>query len=157
MRISTIILLFSFLVSAPALSDEAADEEAVWALEESYWEYAKDNDIRGYLTLWDDNFIGWPGFSRTAMEKDRIASWIAPLHSDPTKIWNYKLTRGAVRSFGDIVATHYLIQGSYRSSETGELVLETPPSRITHTWQRRGDTWQIITGMSGTLITDSEE
>jgi hypothetical protein len=29
-------------------------------------------------------------------------------------------------------------------------VKENAPRRITHTWQRRGDSWQIITGMSAT-------
>lgn len=44
MRATTLMLLFGFLVSLPAWSDEAADEEA-------YWVYVKDNDIDGYLTL----------------------------------------------------------------------------------------------------------
>ena len=118
----TVLALFCCMT---ALSEGlTADEQAVWDLEESYWQYVKSNDIPGYLTLWDDRFVGWPGFSKAPLEKDHIGDWIAPLHSDSALVYDYKLTRGAVRSYGDVVATHYLVEGFYRSSDTGEIVEE---------------------------------
>lgn len=123
------------------------DEQAVWRLEEDYWRYVKEQDLDRYLALWHERFVGWPGFSATPMGKANIADWIAPLHADPARVFDYELIREAVRSFGDIVVVHYLVWQVYRDVKTSK-VLERTPRRITHTWQRQGDSWQIITGMS---------
>ena len=53
-----------------------------------------------------------------------------------------------MRSFGDIVVAHYLSKFIYRNAETRELLEESSWVRLTHTWQRRGDSWQLVTGMS---------
>jgi len=153
MRISSLLVFSLVCVSTPVFADEAADEDAVWKLEEAYWEYVKNNDTDGYRSLWDERFIGWPGFSKSPLGKKNIADWIGPLHADPLLVYEYELTKGAVRSFGDIVVAHYLVRDCLRSSETDE---ETNIAfdRITHTWQRRGDSWQIVTGMSGSWVGD---
>ena len=82
------------------------------------------------------------------MGKENIADWIPRMHADPNRIYSYELQREAVRSFGDSVVVHYLATDVYTDAKTGELVERGEPYRVTHTWQRRGDTWQIITGMS---------
>ena len=156
MRTITVTVLLGFLLSVSACSDEAADEQAVWSLEEAYWVYVKNNDIEGYLTLWDERFVGWPGFSEAPIGKGNIGEWIAPLHENPAETYDYELTREAVRSFGDVVVVHYLVRDFMRSASTGEVVRQLDVYRITHTWQRRGDTWQIITGMSGAQDSKSD-
>ncbi len=149
MRKIFVILVMSLFVSASGIAEEASDEKAVWNLEEAYWKYVKNNDIKSYLTLWDERFIGWPGFSKTPMEKADVSNWIPPLHKNPAEPYDYELTPKAIRSFGDVVVVHYLVRDFYRSPGTGEIVRPLDEYRITHTWQRRGKTWQIITGMSG--------
>lgn len=145
--ISTVLMLVSTAMPAAA---PTADEQAVWALEEAYWEYVKANDLEGYRTLWDERFVGWPGFSPKPVGKDQIAGWIPPLHANPGEQYDYELTKTALRAFGeDIVVVHYLVRDFYRDPTTGEVVRELDTYRITHTWQRRGETWQIVTGMSG--------
>ena len=146
-----LLVLASFLLLSPAISfsDTDADVLAVWQLEEAYWEYVKTNDLEGYRTLWDERFVGWPGFSDDPVGKTEIADWIVPLHTNPNERYEYELTRKAVRAFGDVVVVHYLVRDFFRDAESGEMVREPDTYRITHTWQRRGDTWQIITGMSG--------
>ena len=144
--LTVLLLLF---VSASLWSDNSADEKAVWSLEEAYWKYVKNNDVKGYVTLWDEHFIGWPGFSKEPMGKANISDWIGPLHKNPAEQYDYELTPKVARSFGDVVVVHYLVHDFYRSKSTGEIVRQLDQYRITHTWQRRGETWQIITGMSG--------
>lgn len=155
MRTITIAVILSLVLAPAAISAELnAEEKSVWELEEAYWVYVKNNDIDSYLTLWDERFVGWPGFSKTPMGKESITDWISPLHTDPARIYDYELTQMAVRSFGDIVVAHYLVQEFYRSAETGEIISEDVPYRITHTWRKRNGQWQIITGMSGSLVAD---
>ena len=148
MRKSLLTIVLSLLVLAPLWSDNAADEKAVWNLEEAYWKYVKSNDIKGYRALWDENFVGWPGFSKDPVGKAGIGDWIAPLHKNPAEQYDYELTPKAVRSFGDVVVVHYLVHDFYRSPSTGEIVRQLDEYRITHTWRRKGESWQIITGMS---------
>jgi ketosteroid isomerase-like protein len=81
--------------------------------------------------------------------KAEIADWIVPLHANPGERYDCELTKKAVRAFGDVVVVHYLVRDFFRDAESDRVVRELDTYRITHTWQRRGDTWQIITGMSG--------
>jgi ketosteroid isomerase-like protein len=152
MRNVRLMVMLGFLMSLPAFADEAADEASVWKMEEVYWIYVKTNDPTGYLSLWDDRFVGWPSFSNTPREKAGIEQSIALLHVNPAEVYDYELTREAVHAFGDVVAAHYLVHAFCRSPETGEIIRDLGNTRITHTWQRRGDSWQIITGMAADVL-----
>jgi len=59
-----------------AAAEMTADEQAVWRLEEQYWVYVAKSDLDGYLTLWDERFVGWPSFSPKPVGKDGIGGWI---------------------------------------------------------------------------------
>jgi hypothetical protein len=155
MRDKAISILLMLVFAMSAWADGATDEEAVWQLEEAYWLYVKGNDLASYRTLWDERFVGWPGFSDTPLGKEKIGAWIAALHANPAEIYDYQLTRKAVRSFGDVVVVHYLVEDFMRSADSGEIIRQRDNYRITHTWQRRDNTWQIITGMSGAQASKS--
>lgn len=139
-----LITLFSSLIWAQEMN---RDEQAVWRLEEDYWKYVKRQDIKRYLALWDERFVGWPSSSATPLGKANITDWLAPLRADPARVFDYELRREAVRSYGEVVVTHLVAWYVFRDAKTGKEV-ERIPLRITHTWKRRGDSWQIITGMS---------
>jgi hypothetical protein len=149
-RLRTVLLFSLSLVPWVAFANPAEDEAAVWRLEEDYWKYVKAMDLDSYRTLWDERFVGWPSFSPLPLGKDRIGEWIPPLHQDPAKVFDYELKREAVRSFGDVVVAHYLYKSIHRDAKSGAVVDESKWNRITHTWQRRGSTFQIVTGMSAT-------
>jgi hypothetical protein len=143
------IPLFFFVLSC---NDRSKDEQAVWELEESYWRYAKDNDTVSYRNLWDDRFIGWPGLSEPPADKIHVSDWIAYLHENPDSVvWEYELKNKTVRSFGDVVVVQYYGRTFFRSKITMDTIKDEDFFRIWHTWQRKGKTWQIITGMSAGL------
>lgn len=153
MTIRIFVLISLCLLTTPATAQQMnADEEAVWALEEAYFVYVENNDIDGYKTLWDERFVGWPGGTLTTAEKSNIADWIAKLHDEVSNP-KFEITKHAVRSFGDIVVTHYNFTLYSIDPETGNSILVEDEywsaKKITHTWRRNGDTWQIITGMAG--------
>lgn len=142
-------LIFLLIVSSMVFAGTAVeDEAAVWQLEEDYWEYVKEQDLDAYRSLWDERFVGWPSFIPQPLGKKNIADWIPPLHEDPAKVLDVELKRQAVRSFGDVAVAHYLVKTLHRHIKTGEVVDEEDWVRITHTWQRQGGTWKIVTGMS---------
>jgi len=148
--VRALLLLLLMIVPLRAFAGATEDEGAVWQLEENYWKYVKAQDLDAYLALWDERFVGWPSFSALPLGKEGITDWIPPLHQDPARVFDFELKREAVRSFGDIVVAHYLYKPIYRNAETGEVLEGSRWNRITHTWQRRGDSWQIVTGMSAT-------
>jgi hypothetical protein len=149
------MVLSGLCLSSAVLSSElTADEKAVWQMEESYWLYVVTNDTDSYAKLWNDRFIGWPGFSKVPLGKKNATDWIQLLHANSDEVYDYELQQESVRSYGDVVATHYLVHQVFRSASSGEVLRKLDPVRITHTWQRTGNSWQIVTGMSATLIDD---
>jgi hypothetical protein len=65
------------------------------------WRYVKANDLDGYRTLWDERFVGWPGFAEHPVGKASIGEWIPPLHADADRLYDYRVQKEAVRAFGD--------------------------------------------------------
>ena len=90
---------------ATAISDHQIKDE-VWKLEEDYWKYVKANDLKSYLTLWDDNFIGYPS-NNIITDKEHITDWITDMYKDNNRTFNYELTRKVENVFGDIVIVLY--------------------------------------------------
>ena len=154
MRRIIIIAIAIFGLSVPAYSDElSADEQAVWDLEIARSEYVKSNDRESYRALYDDRFTGWPhradrALDRLTMNEENFGAWIPRLHENPAEIYDYELDMHSVRSFGDMVVAIYAVRAFFRSAETGEIIREERNDRIIHSWYRRGDSWQIVTGMS---------
>jgi hypothetical protein len=64
------------------------------------------------------------------------------MRKDSSLIWETPVPLTAA------IAVHYLFWDIWRDAQTGAVVKEEGPLRITYTCQRRGDSWQIITGMS---------
>ena len=141
------ILFFPFRAWSGDLN---ADEEAVWALEEAYYQYAKNNDPQGYLSLFSDQVIGWPALDTRPKGKDRVSQWIGDVHSNPEEVWQYELERLKIQSHGDIVVVHYRLRDYFISAMSGK-ELSSADYRISHTWLRRDGRWQIISGMGGTF------
>ena len=146
------MLFFPYQVLA---EEKNADEEAVWKMEEAYWAYVKNNDIEGFESLWDERIIGWGTGEKNPFQgfPEGARSWIQSIHSDPTRVFKYELTREFVQGFGDVVVTQYRAREYFVLADTAEIA-DDEFNKITHTWQRRGDTWRIIGGMSNFLPPD---
>ena len=149
-RATTILTVLTFIAASESPAQMNDDEATVWRLEEAYYRYAKANDPEGYLTLFHEDVIGWPTLDAAPKGKSRVSQWIATVHENPDEAWNYELKRMAIHSFGDVVVVHYLLRDYFVSRGSGE-VTRSAVFRISHTWQRAGDTWRIISGMGGRL------
>jgi len=142
-----LLLMLGMSFSLPSYCGElTADESAVWELEKAYYQYAEKNDPEGYLELFDENVIGWPALDKAPKGKGNVSQWISLVHQHPSEAWKYEIERLAIHSFEDVVVVHYLLRDFFVSAESGEEI-RSASYRISHTWQRRGDFWQIISGM----------
>jgi len=134
------------LATAGFAQDSAKQEAQVWNLEKAYWEYAKTNDLEKYRALWHEDFLGWPFVSSAPVRKDHITDWITSNTSKGVKLRSYSIEQLAIHVTGDVVIDHYRIKATWANNEGAEV--RTDAFRITHTWIRTHDNWQIIGGMS---------
>ena len=140
--IALLVVLTPVALGQPATNDG----EQVWNLEKAYWEYVKTNDLEKYRALWHENFLGWPLISSTPVRKDHITDWITANTSKGLKLQSYAIEQLAIQITGDVAINHYRIKANWVNNEGAEV--RTDALRITHTWIRNHDTWQILGGMS---------
>jgi hypothetical protein len=84
-----------------AAPSATGDQEAVWQLEHSYWEYVKALDVNGYKSLWHEDFVGWPSTAPMPMRKDHITDWLEEDRAVQDTLRCYKLEPAGFTSVGD--------------------------------------------------------
>ena len=149
----TIILFLAFTATAFGQSS-AKDETAVWQLEKAYWDYVKASDLEKYRALWNENFVGWPFVSSAPVRKDHITDWITANTSKGIKLQSYSIEQLAIQVTGDVAVDYYRVNATWANAEGAGV--KTDRFRITHTWIRTSDTWQIIGGMSAPVNTEGK-
>jgi ketosteroid isomerase-like protein len=135
-------LFFSSFSSAQELSPR---QKEVWQMEQLYWKDVKDANATHYMTLWHEEFLGWPSFSPHPVGKDGIADSLAAWFAG---FVSYEFLEKSVRVTGDIGITQYAVNITRTKSDG---TLATNVTRITHTWLKTKSTWQIIGGMSAVV------
>ena len=118
----------------PQLSPQQAE---VWQGEQNFYRYLKAKDLKGFMSLWDEKFVGWPDFSELPQHRSDIEAGVAAEFKDPAAepVPASEPVPEAVEVFGDVATTFYFWR-------TG-----TVAYRITHTWRKGPQGWQIIGGM----------
>ena len=142
------------LATAGFAQDSTKQEAQVWNLEKSYWEYVKTNDLEKYRALWHEDFLGWPFVSSAPLRKDHITDWITSNTSKGVRLQSYSIERLAIHVTGDVAIDHYRIKATWANNEGAEV--RTDAFRITHTWIRTHDNWQIIGGMSAPVNSEGK-
>src|SRR5881409_4484162 len=141
-----IISLSLVLIATAFGQNSTANEKQIWNLEKAYWEYVKANDLEKYRALWHEDFLGWPLVSSAPVRKDHITDWITANTSKGVRLQSYSIEQLAIHVTGDVAINHYRIRANWANNEGAEV--RTDVLRITHTWIRAHDTWQILGGMS---------
>jgi ketosteroid isomerase-like protein len=122
------------------------DEESVWGLEQAYWRYCKGMDLDKYLTLWHASVVGWPSTYSAPAGKNHISDWLTDRAKNDLTMKSYDLEPLAIKVTDNVAVVHYRVKYSWVNKEGKETPVR---SRITHTWIKSPDGWQIIGGMSG--------
>jgi ketosteroid isomerase-like protein len=143
------------LIASPArAASPAGDETQIWNLEKAYWEYVKANDLEKYRALWHEDFVGWPTSSSTPLHKDHITDWITRNTSKGVTLQSYAIEQLAIKVTGDIAIDHYRVKIVWAGLHPTDS--NTEVTRITHTWIKTDNTWQIIGGMSAPANADGK-
>ena len=146
MRCSPVVItiLFAVCVGAALAEDLSPEQKTVWAREQAYCTYLQNNDLEGYMSLWDDNFVGWPNHDPAPVTKDDIRQEVATEMKTGVKVTCDPVLK-KVNVMGDVAMTFYVFDFT-TTSKDGASRSQQP--RITHTWRKSGNEWKIVGGMS---------
>jgi hypothetical protein len=122
---------------------------AVWSLEDDYWRFVKAGDLESYLTLWHEEFVGWPCHTDHPVGKSEVGGWVKDIRDKKVR-FTADLTREAGQAFGSIVVVHYL-STMVSTYPDGRVEGQGQEAKFTHTWLKVGNSWQIIGGMCARL------
>jgi len=112
----------------------------VWKQELSYFQYLQARDLEKYMSLWDDRFVGWPGYLEHPIRKHDVEQEVAEEFRDP-KTTTFEVPKPeSIFVSGDVAVTYYLLFVTYGSSQFRY--------RVSHTWLKEPSGWRIIGGMS---------
>ena len=131
------VLVSVLAIAALAQQHATTDVDQVWKNEEAYWRYLKAGDREHFLALWSPDFVGWPVADEHPVNK-------AAIESRFNTITVYELHRESVDRHGSFVVTFYRATRTQRAPDGSTRTIIT---RISHTWMKRGNTWQIVAGM----------
>jgi ketosteroid isomerase-like protein len=150
-RVGIVLILLAFCATVSSVAQQTENEKAVWKLENNYWEYVKALDMDNYKALWHENFVGWPYSSSQPARKDHITDWIKA-HTDKgaTLAW-FELKPADSRATENFVVTEYWLTSLWADKAGHGEPLTT---RVTHTWIKTANGWQIIGGMSAVVPAD---
>jgi len=112
----------------------------VWNQELNYFQYLQARDFKKYMALWDDRFVGWPGYLERPVRKHDIEQEVAEeFRAQQLTITAVPKPESIVVS-GDVAVTYYVLSQTDGSSQF--------TYRVSHTWLKGPSGWHIIGGMS---------
>lgn len=136
----------AILASGRAFAIDLDDrQEEVWQMEETYWHYVSSGNVEAYVSLWHDDFVGWPCFSWTPARKANIGSWVEEIRDNHWTL-TYDLRPEAVQLFGNVAVVHYAAEYVFGYPD-GTSRGKGDWRKFTHTWMKVDGDWKIIGGM----------
>ena len=144
-RVLTALSFLMLLAGSRLFAQEMTPaQKEVWQMEEVYWSDVKASNADHYASLWHGSFVGWPRDRDQPVGKKELTEAAAKKMAD-NRVISYEFLSKAVTVVGNVGVTQYAVKAT-RAGKNGQN--ETYTSRVTHTWLRRGNTWQILGGMS---------
>jgi ketosteroid isomerase-like protein len=139
------LTLLCTLSSGQPPSQWSSDQKSVWAQEQAYWKYCKAMELDRYLSLWHPRVVGWPNSYSAPAGKDHISDWLTDRTKQGLAMKSYDLEPLVIQVTDNVAVVHYRVKYSWVDKAGKEIPVA---SRITHTWIKSADGWQIIGGMS---------
>ncbi|WP_431106792.1 nuclear transport factor 2 family protein [Winogradskyella poriferorum] len=129
--------IIGFVLSCTDKSQTAENQEnLLWELEKEYIKAHKDADYSKILSMWDENFLGWPSRLENSARKNSGLEYLQKYFSKPMPAdTEFQIEKQGIYIENNVAILHY------------RLLLFENSTRLTHTWIKRGDDWYILGGM----------
>ncbi len=119
-------------------------EEALWKLEEAYFNNLYRADYEGVLAVVHPQFLGWPGHLPKPIGRQESALFMKKLVPQPTPC-TIRIERAGLQISGQTALTQYTL---HVSCPDAAVAPAERVSRITHTWVMQDGQWKLLGGMS---------
>ncbi len=151
MKRTLVLAMFSIVLALPLFAQEmSSQQKEVWQMEETYWRDVKGFDEAPYMTLWRDEFLGWPRDQKTPIGKVALGEAVHRKFQRKGTL-DYEFLSKAVGVTGDVGITQYGVKSSFTGTDGQKT---SSSSRITHTWLKTDGGWKIVGGMSASFEPD---
>ena len=126
--------------SQPGRGALSPQQTEIWNQELNYFQYLQARDFKKYMSLWDDRFVGWPGYLEHPVGKRDIEQEVAEEFRAQQMTMIAVPKPESVVASGDVGVTYYVLIQTDGSSQFRY--------RVSHTWLKGPSGWHIIGGMS---------
>jgi ketosteroid isomerase-like protein len=151
-RVMMLCVMLGLLANGLAVCSEAEmpapgseNEKTIWELEHDYWRYVEGNNLPAYQALWHRDFLGWPSVSAAPVRREHIIDWITTQTSERLAFKSVAFKPAAIQLTGDIALVCYWETFKWIAKDGSGAEQKI---RVTHTWIKTGNRWEIIGGMS---------
>jgi ketosteroid isomerase-like protein len=119
--LSAITILFVvMLLSGNVFGQQWSDaQKEVWAGVQKYWDVAAKGDVQGFLSYFDDSYMGWSNQSRVPQSKANTSKWIENDMKDNTTVVS-TITPLTIWVKGDFAYVHYTYGEVTQDKKSGE-------------------------------------
>ena len=108
------------LLSGSSFAQQWTDaQKDVWAGVEKYWQVSSSGDAAGFMTYFDESYMGWSNQSRVPMSKANTGKWIIQDAKDNSTVV-YTITPLTVWVKGDFAYVHYTYEMLEQNKETNK-------------------------------------
>ena len=118
---STITILFVVMfLSGNVFAQQWSDaQKEVWVGVQKYWDAEAKGDVQGFLSYFDDSYMGWSNQSRVPQSKANTSKWIENDMKDNATVVS-TITPLTIWVKGDFAYVHYAYGELTQDKKTGE-------------------------------------
>lgn len=115
-RISSygLVLLLCLTVPSPSVFGQerqsAAVQREIWNAKEAYWRFLKEKKQEAFMSLWHEQFVGWPTGMSVPADKTKIRTHWYPSLTTEKAILSYDLKPMAFRVHGNTAVVYLSVQ-----------------------------------------------
>jgi ketosteroid isomerase-like protein len=119
----------------------SSEQKDVWAGVEKYWQVSATGDAQGFMSYFDDSYMGWNYQSKVPQSKANTSKWVENgLKNNSTVL--YTLSPLTIWVKGDFAYVHYYYAELDKNIETGKK--ENSSGNWTDILMKKGGKWVLI-------------
>jgi len=137
--VSVLFVLYNF--NNANAQQWSSEQKEVWAGIEKYWEVSSKNDANGFLSYFDESYIGWSYQSKVPQSKANTGKWIKHDFKKNSNVL-YTLTPVSIWVKGDFAFANYFYAQIEKNKESGKE--ESSSGKWTDILMKKGGKWVLI-------------
>ena len=141
-RTSLIFSLFLLAFVSKSFAQQwSAEQKDVWSGVEKYWSVDASGDAKGFISYFDESYMGWAYQSDVPQTKSNTSKWIENGHKNTTTVL-YTLTPLAIWVKGDFAYADYYYAQIEKNNESGKE--ERSEGKWTDILMKKDGKWLLI-------------